>query len=86
MKLLFTKTFIQDYQRLFFYIQKQTDRQLTRLVKDVYHSSLRIKKIKDSRDIWEGRINKNYRFTFQIEEDTYILRQIKKSRDYNSLI
>jgi mRNA interferase RelE/StbE len=31
------------------------------------HPSLQIKKIKGVDDIWEGRINRNYRFTFHYE-------------------
>jgi len=30
------------------------------------------------RDLWDGRITKDYRFTFQIIGDTYILRRIGK--------
>ncbi len=38
--------------------------------------SLKIKKMQDPRGIWEGRITKGYRFTFQMEEDTCILRRL----------
>ncbi len=27
-------------------------------------------------DIWEGRITKGYRFTFQVHQDSYLLRRI----------
>jgi hypothetical protein len=27
-------------------------------------------------EIWEGRVTTSYRFTFQIEGDTYILRKV----------
>jgi len=30
----------------------------------------------DPREIWEGRITKSYRFTYQIEGDTYVLRRV----------
>jgi hypothetical protein len=32
--------------------------------------------MQDPRDIWEGRISRSYRFTFQITEDAYVLRAI----------
>jgi len=30
----------------------------------------------DPRNIWEGRVTYNYRFTFQVEGELYILRTI----------
>jgi mRNA-degrading endonuclease RelE of RelBE toxin-antitoxin system len=76
MKLLFTKTFIRGYRRLPQRIQEATDKQLELLLSNPKHPSLRIKKMQDPRNIWEGRVTESYRFTFQIEDDTYVLRQI----------
>ena len=76
MKLLFTKTFIRDYRRLPQQIQKATDKQLGLLLSNPQHPSLKTKKMQDPRDIWEGRISESYRFTFQIEGDTYVLRKV----------
>jgi len=36
---------------------------------DPRHPSLVVKKLKGSRDIWEGRIDQSYRFTFHYEKD-----------------
>jgi mRNA interferase RelE/StbE len=36
--------------------------------KDPRHPSLAIKKIKGTKDIWEGRIDQDYRFTFHYEK------------------
>ena len=30
----------------------------------------------DPREIWEGRITQPYRFAYQIEGDTYVLRRL----------
>ena len=76
MKLSFTKTFIRDYRKLPQQLQKTTDKQLGLLLSDPKHPSLRVKKMQDPRDIWEGRITESYRFTFQIQGDTYILRKV----------
>ena len=76
MKLLFTKTFIRDYRKLPREIQKTTDKQLGLLLSNPQHPSLNLKKMQDPRAIWEGRVTESYRFTFQIEEETYILRKI----------
>lgn len=76
MKLLFTKNFVREYRKLPQQIQKATDKQLGLLLSNAQHQSLCIKKMQDPRNIWEGRVTESYRFTFQIEEDTYTLRKV----------
>ena len=76
MKLLFTRTFIKNYSKLPKRIQSATDNQLEYLLSDPEHPSLNIKKMKDPREIWEGRVTESYRFTFQIHGDIYILRKV----------
>jgi mRNA-degrading endonuclease RelE of RelBE toxin-antitoxin system len=76
MKLVFTKTFVWDYRKLPQDIQELTDKQLGLLLSNAKHPSLNLKKMKDPRDIWEGRITLSYRFTFQIVEDVYVLRKV----------
>ena len=76
MKLIFTKPFIKAYRDLPQQIQKAIDKQLELLLNNSQHPSLRIKKMEDPRNIWEGRVTYSYRFTFQIEGEAYILRKI----------
>lgn len=76
MKLAFTRTFARDYRKLPVHIQKQVDKQLYHLLENPRHPSLNIKKLKDPRTIYEGRISASYRFTFQINDDVYILRKV----------
>ena len=76
MKLLFTRTFIKNYSKLPKRIQSATDKQLEYLLSDPEHPSLNIKKMKDPREIWEGRVTESYRFTFQIQGDLYIIRKV----------
>ena len=76
MKFLFTKTFIRDYRKLPQDIQQLTDKQLGFLLSNPRHPSLNLKKMQDPRDIWEGRITVSYCFTFNIAEETYILRKV----------
>ena len=76
MKLLFTKNFVREYRKLPQQIQKATDKQLGLLLSNPQHTSLNIKKMQDPRNIWEGHVTESYRFTFQIEEGTYILRKV----------
>lgn len=76
MKLLFTKPFIRNYRDLPQRIQKLADKQLELLFANPRHPSLEIKTMQDPREIWEGRLTKSYRFTFQINGDIYVLRRI----------
>lgn len=76
MKIQTTGPFDRDYDDLPDSIKEQTDKQLSLFLDNPHHPSLRVKKIKGYPKIWEGRITKNYRFTFQIEGEIYIFRRI----------
>jgi mRNA interferase RelE/StbE len=76
MKLWFTHSFIMDYQSLPSQLQRAVDKQLKLFLSNQRHPSLNIKKMQDPRDIWEGRITKGYRFTFQMEGEVVILRRL----------
>jgi mRNA-degrading endonuclease RelE of RelBE toxin-antitoxin system len=76
MKIQTTSPFDKDYGGLPESIKEQTDKQLSLFLDNPHHPSLGVKKIKGYPRILEGRITKNYRFTFQIEGETYILRRI----------
>ena len=76
MKLARTARFARDFRSLPPDIQRRAAKQLQLLLDNPRHPSLRIKKMEGAQDIWEGRISKGYRFTFQVLHDTYILRRI----------
>jgi mRNA-degrading endonuclease RelE of RelBE toxin-antitoxin system len=76
MKFAFSKTFVGDFRRLPQDIQELTDKQLGLLLSNAEDPSPNLKKMKDPRDIREGRIAMAYRFTFQITEDVYVLRKV----------
>ena len=76
MKLVFTKSFKRDYQGLPDRIQSKVEKQLDFLLEDLNYPSLQAKKMEGEEGIWEARVDKNYRFTFQIEGDYYILRRV----------
>jgi len=54
-------------------VQKACDKQLELLIQNPRHPSLRAKKYDESRDIWQARVNRDWRFYFAIEDDTYYL-------------
>jgi len=76
MKLSRTNRFVQDYKRLPARIQKQADRKLRYLAQNIAHPSLRVKRVRKYKDIFEGSITRDYRFLFQIVTDGYILLRI----------
>jgi hypothetical protein len=51
-------------------------KQLTFLVADMRHPSLRVKKYGGVEDLWQARINSAWRFYFQIVDDTYLITSI----------
>lgn len=75
MKIRFTSTFHEDYFELPFKIRGALEKKFRLLVEDMRHPSLRVKKMEGYTGIWEARISKHYRFTFEIERETYLLRR-----------
>ena len=73
MKVVFTRKFTRDYHLISKEIQKKFDKQLTYLLKNFRHPSLKCKKYDEKRGIWQARIDRCYRFYFLIKGDTYIL-------------
>ena len=71
-----TPKFVHDYKNLPPLLRKRTDEKLKLLLENPRHPSLGLKKMKGFPDIWEARVTKNYRFTFQIQGDFYILRKV----------
>ena len=46
------------------------------LVQNLRHPSLRAKKYDEAEDRWQARINKDWRFYFVIQDDTYVILDI----------
>lgn len=76
MKHLITKPFARDYTKLPKRIQGAVDKQVERLLSNPQHPSLKVKKMKNLKGIWEARVTGSYRLTFHVEKDTYILRRV----------
>ena len=76
MEFIYTAKFKKQYTKLPQQIKKAAQKQLGILLSNPDHPSLNVKKMQDPREIWEGRISRSFRFTFQTTEDTYILRAI----------
>jgi mRNA-degrading endonuclease RelE of RelBE toxin-antitoxin system len=75
-KLRILNPFKKDYKRLPNEIRGKIDKQLLFLLTNPNHPSLNIHPIRGTKGIWEGYVDDQYRFTFEIEGDFYILRKV----------
>jgi mRNA interferase RelE/StbE len=57
-------------------VRKAFYKQLAFLERDLHHPSLRAKKYDEVRDIWQARVTRNWRFYFNIVDDTYLIREV----------
>jgi len=71
----FSKSFRHDYHKLSHEIQQATDEAVNLLLSNPRYPSLRSKKLPNSH-VWYARVNRAYRFTFQIDGDTITLRRV----------
>ena len=66
----------EDYRNAPLRIQKAFDKQIRLLTENILHPSLHAKKYDESKDLWQARVSKDWRFYFMIESDTYIVVRI----------
>jgi mRNA-degrading endonuclease RelE of RelBE toxin-antitoxin system len=52
-------------------LRTQVDKQLDFLSQNLRHPSIQAKKYGGADDVWQGRVNRDYRFYFQITDDGY---------------
>jgi len=57
-------------------IRKSMDKQIRLLTSNLQHPSLHAKKYNETTGLWQARVNKDWRFYFTIEGDTYLLHSI----------
>ncbi len=63
---------LRAYDKLPLQIKRKTLKQFEFMTKNIYHPSLRVKKM-SSINCWEARIDYQYRFTFIIESQTILI-------------
>jgi hypothetical protein len=56
-------------------VRKAFDKQVRLLVDNLHHPSLHAKKYDESDDLWQARVNRSWRFYFNIVGDTYVIRE-----------
>ncbi len=78
MKIKLSEKAIRQYLSLPKLIQKKAGKQFAYLLENHQHPSLNIKKYRGFEDLWQGRIDKGYRFYFYIIDPDYIIISIIK--------
>ena len=78
MQIEFSNDARKEYKKLDAKLRKQAKKQLTFLLQDHRHKSLNIKKYNKDLEIWQGRINKSWRFYFYIINDVYYIFKLSK--------
>ena len=81
MPIIITNRFKQAYQKLSPQIQNKVKKSLPFLDENLHHPSLRVRKIQGVEKICEGRVDRKYRFSFQIEGDDVILGNVDNHDD-----
>lgn len=71
MKVAFSERASRQYTALAAGRKARFDKQLGFLLSDLRHGSLRAKKYDEGEDIWQARVDRSWRFYFQIRGDTY---------------
>ena len=73
MRARYTERFLRSYRDAPPAVRKAFQKQSVLLLGNLQHPSLHAKKYDPSHDIWQGRVNRNWRFYFTIEGDCYVL-------------
>lgn len=70
---VFSTRFKKHYKYAPPLVQKLFDKQLLLLQQDLRYPSLHAKKYNESLDVWQARVDRNWRFYFQIKSNTIYL-------------
>ena len=77
MKIFYTPHFKKCFKSLPKEVKRKFKKQISFLLKNLHHPSLRCKKYDEKQKTWQARVDRYYRFYFLIKDDVYILLEIK---------
>jgi len=78
MKIARTERFRRSYRKLPPEDKELVKKAIRLLMEDPRHPGLRVKRIKGTVGIWEARVSRSCRMTFEIRGDMYLLRNVGK--------
>jgi hypothetical protein len=67
---------VKSYIKASIAVRKAFDEQAQFLIENINHPSLHAKKYDEAADMWQARVNRDWRFYFTIESDTYVVHRI----------
>jgi len=76
MKIARTDRFKKAYNNLTDKDKRRAEKALRLLISNIRHPSLRVKRIRKTQGIWEARVSRKIRMTFEMEDDLILLRNI----------
>jgi mRNA-degrading endonuclease RelE of RelBE toxin-antitoxin system len=74
----YTERFRRSYDEAPGNVRRAFDKAVGLLAANLRHPSIRAKKYDEAQNIWQGRVNRAWRFYFKIDSDIYILLDIVK--------
>jgi mRNA-degrading endonuclease RelE of RelBE toxin-antitoxin system len=77
MRILYSPHFQRSYKKAPLKIQQAFDKQSLLLLQNLRHPSLHAKKYDESQDRWQARVTGSWRFYFFIQDDVYLMSEIK---------
>ncbi len=75
-RLAWLPRFERDYRNLPATLKAQVDQALLQMEEDLRYPSLRVKKMQSSQGIWEARVTRSCRITFNLEGELITLRTV----------
>jgi mRNA interferase RelE/StbE len=76
--LIRTERFVRAYRALQPDLRDKVNKALGLLAVDPGHPSLRLKKMRGKAAVWEARVDRSYRLTLEIRDDSFLLRTVGK--------
>lgn len=77
MMVRYSHRFLRQYAAALAEVRKAFDKQISFLLENLNHPSLRAKKYDEALDLWQARVNRNWRFYFTIDGEEFRLHDIK---------
>jgi len=71
-----SERFLRSYKDAPAPVKRAFEKQINYLARNLRHPSLHAKKYAKTLDIWQARVNDDWRFYFRIDGDTYTLLDI----------
>lgn len=78
MRIFVTSKAAREYKALYPPLQALVIKAFNNLAQNLRHPSLHAKKFDEGIDMWQARVNDDYRFYFQIVGDLYYILEIRK--------